>query len=260
METDLLTLLTKKWENKTLGHFYILRGDEKDTTAFMDSFFKKILSNKDPSADNHPDILFLNKDPGKKQYSWDNDFSELFPFIKFAPLNLYKKIIVLSNAHLLTQDISNKILRTLEELKDAIFFFKSPNEITLLPTIESRAISLRIPKSSSQAPTNPLYSPGHFKSWLAAYPEDLPPKLKEILPSLMENFTELQNFLEGLKEDSELQMQVFNLLLAWESDHLGSYQHKLEFLEQVKRFQISLTYNNLYKERFVSLLSSCQVN
>lgn len=259
METDLLTLLAKKWENKTLGHFYILRGDEKDASAFMDSFFKKILS-KGPSADNHPDILFLNKDPDKKNYSWDNDFSELFPFIKFAPLNLYKKIIVLSDAHLLTQDISNKILRTLEELRDAVFFFKSPNEITLLPTIESRAISLRIPKLSSGDLSNKLYSPSHFKSWLASYPEDLPPKLIELLPSLMESFTGLQNFLEGLKEDIELQMQVFNLLLAWESDYLGDYQHKQNFLDEIRRFQISLTYNNLYKERFVSLLSSCQVN
>lgn len=259
METNLLNLLAKKWDNKTLGHFYILRGDKKDTSAFMDKFFKKILPDG-PTGNNHPDILFLNKDPDKKNYSWENDFSELFPFIKFAPLKLYKKIIVLSEAHLLTQDISNKILRTLEELKDAIFFFQSPNEITLLPTIESRAISLRVEKSLSEAPLNNLYTPSHFKEWLNSYPEDLPPKLIEQLPGLMKNFTGLQNFLDGLKEDNDLQMQVFNLLLAFESDCLSNYQHKQEFLEEVKRFQISLTYNNLYKERFISLLSSCQVN
>ncbi len=258
METNLLNLLAKKWHNKTLGHFYILRGDEKDTSAFMDKFFKEILSDG-PTGNNHPDILFLNKDPDKKNYSWDNDFSELFPFIKFAPLKLYKKIIVLSEAHLLTQDISNKILRTLEELKDAIFFFQSPNEITLLPTIESRAISLRVEKTLSETPLNHLYTPSHFKDWLDSYPGDLSPKLIEQLPGLMKNFTGLQNFLEALKEDNDLQMQVFNLLLAFEADCLSNYQHKQDLLEEVKRFQISLTYNNLYKERFVSLLSSCQV-
>lgn len=254
METD---LLIKKWNNKTLGHFYILRGDKKDLATFMEDLFKKILP-QGALAKNHPDILFLDKDPDKKAYSWEGDFEELFSFIKFTPLKLSKKIIVLSDAHLLTQDISNKILRTLEELNDAVFFFLTPGQVTLLPTIESRAISLRIPKSDLEISNIELYSMSHFKDWLNK--KDLPPKLKELLPDLMKNFNGLADFLEGLKEDSDTQMQVFHLLLDWESNHLSDYQHKLALLEEVKRFQTSLTYNNLYKERFVSLLSSCQVN
>ena len=259
METDLLSLLIKKWNNKTLGHFYILQGDKKESNSFIESFLKKVLRDG-PSVENHPDILFLNKDPDKKTYLWDSGFEELFSFLKFKPLNLFKKIIVLSDAHLLTQDISNKILRTLEDLQDGVFFFLCPNQTSLLPTIESRAITLRIPTSEKELPQKNLYSAGQLNLWLSGHQQNLPPKLIELLSNLTQNFNGLQDFLEELKDDSETQMEVFSLLLAWESDHISDYKHKQKFLEEVKRFQTSLTYNNLYKERFVSLLSSCQVN
>lgn len=254
METGLTNLLLKKWDSRSLGHFYILRGDKKDCNAFMEDFLRKVLP-EGSEAKNNPDILLINKGPDKKHYSWDNDFDELFSFIKFSSLELPKKIIVLSDAHLLTQDISNKILRTLEELNDAVFFFLTPNQITLLPTIESRAVTLRIPKSDPQISQVDLYSMGHFKDWLKTQNK----VINEQLPILMESFSGVQNFLEELKEDSDTQTQVFDLLLEWESNHLSDYKHKLFFLEEVRRFQTSLTYNNLFKERFVSLLSSCQV-
>ncbi len=249
MKNQLLNTLEKKWKDKTLGHFYILEGDKEELDVFIDEFLKRILS-EGKSPANHPDILFISKDSEKKAYSFESDFSELFIFNKFSPLFLDKKIIILPDAQLLTVDISNKILRTLEDLKEGVFFFLCPSQITLLPTIESRAIRLRIPKSKIDFLDN-LYSSSQFKEWLTS--NNLP-------PDLFNNFLGIIPFLEDLKEDNETQVHILNLLLDWESNHLSDYKHKEYFLEEIKRFQISLTFNNLYKERFVSLLSTCQVN
>jgi hypothetical protein len=249
MKNQLLNTLEKKWKEKNLGHFYILEGDKEDLGSFIDEFLKRILSG-DLTPANHPDILYISKESEKKTYSFESDFSELFIFNKYSPLFLDKKIIILPDAQLLTVDISNKILRTLEDLKEGVFFFLCPPQITLLPTIESRAIRLRIPKSKIEGLNN-LYSSSQFQEWLTS--NNLP-------PNLFKNFSGIIPFLEDLKEDVESQTHILNLLLNWESNHLSDYKHKESFLEEIKRFQTSLIYNNLFKERFVSLLSSCQVS
>ena len=249
MKNQLLNTLEKKWKDKTLGHFYILEGEKEELVSFIDEFLKRVLAGG-ISPVNHPDILFISKEPEKKAYSFESDFSDLFIFNKFSPLFLDKKIIILPDAHLLTVDISNKILRTLEDLKEGVFFFLCPSQITLLPTIESRAIRLRIPKSKMDF-LDKLYSSSQFQEWLTS--NNLP-------PNLFKNFSGIIPFLEDLKEDNEAQTHILNLLLDWESNHLSDYKHKESFLEEIKRFQTSLSYNNLFKERFVSLLSSCQVS
>lgn len=233
--------LLRKWQENSLGHFYLIQGDEQDTAKFIDDFLKEIT----PSPTHHPDILFIHKNPDKKNYSFESDFSQLFDFIKFSALKLPQKIIILPQAHLLTTDISNKILGTLEELRDGVCFFLCPTQFSLLPTIRSRAITLRVPKSNKDSCT--FHTTDQFRELLKAH------------GLYFENFLGLSNFLDSIKEDGELQTEIFNQLLTYESNHLSSFQQKDQFLKEVRRFQTSLTLNNLYKERFVALLSTCQV-
>ncbi len=244
MKNNILISLKKKWKEGTLGHFYILQGEKPETLGLLNDFLEGITS----SPTNHPDILFIKKNPEKKNYSFESDFSELFDFIKYGPLKIPKKIIILTDANLLTVEISNKILRTLEDLKDGVFFFLSPPQISLLPTIESRAITLRVPKTQDKFIS--LYSTSQSSEWLKGH--NLP-------DNLFNNYKGISSFLDELKDNGEGQMKLFNLLLEWESSHLSNYKHKERFLEEINRFHTSLTFNNLFKERFVSLLSTCQV-
>lgn len=67
----------------------------------------------------------------------------------FKPLNLEKQVGVISEAHNLTKEAQNALLKTLEEQPEqTIYILTVNNEKSLLPTIRSRCIKIYVRKPS----------------------------------------------------------------------------------------------------------------
>lgn len=165
---DLATKLHQLFINNKLGHFYIIKdhpmseNSENNTQEFIVNFFSLVLKKK-VNLENllsNPDILILGNDiEVQDQYKVEN-IEELFSFNELAPMNIGHKFILFYHAQKIGPIILNKLLKILEEpnKKTTIFFVLDVNQ-KLLPTIESRSLSIRLPlekapKDEDQIKTN----------------------------------------------------------------------------------------------------------
>lgn len=256
--------LIDKWSKNQMGHFFILRGPREELSIWAQDLIEQFLAidlgltqdlAKERLEHGFSDILEIKKE--KEKYSWSktqNDFTEFFKFLQYNPIEMKRKLVLLHDANFLTQDICNKILRTLEEVKSTTIFFLNPSETPMLSTIESRAITLRpITKTGRQEVR--LKERADFATWAKDY--ELPPKVLGHLIDFIEHKEDASLLLEALKGDKESQNNLFELLMAWEGDHDSSFHHKKLFLEEIMRFKESQIYNNPYRERFFGLLTLC---
>ena len=140
-----------------MAHFYILRTPplEKNqhqallnwTHSFFETIYKKISKAFDPKNHDYADLLFINKEDRAKNYTnTDKVIEQSSHFSKYRPLELKRKFIILEDAHQLSKNHSNKLLKSLEEPPEFItYFFLCPQTSSLLDTIESRGLKITIP-------------------------------------------------------------------------------------------------------------------
>lgn len=77
--------------------------------------------------------------------------------VKLAPINAKKKVYIVDEAHMLTTEASNALLKTLEEPPDhVIFILATTNPEKLIPTVRSRVVEVDFNKASSQEITASL--------------------------------------------------------------------------------------------------------
>ena len=143
---DIKQILIDKYNEDQLGHFYILSPNRNtEDSDFLFSWSEELLKNilNTKQIINHQDFLEIR--PTKKKYSLD-DFSELFSFLNYKATVAKRKFILIHDADKFTTNVSNKLLKTLEEppVKTSIILL-NPKGSTLLQTISSRGIKLRIP-------------------------------------------------------------------------------------------------------------------
>ncbi len=85
----------------------------------------------------HPDFLCI----GRREKIKVNDVSEVLKFCTTTPLISDHKVVVIDNAHEITPEAANRLLKTLEEPPPNFsFFLVTSNPKILLPTIVSRCI------------------------------------------------------------------------------------------------------------------------
>lgn len=262
-------MLLDKWSENQMGHFFILRGPKDELSDWTFNLIEQFVAtdfdvNQDRAKDllekGLPDILEIKKD--KENYSWSkthNDFTEFFKFMQYHPIKLKRKLVLLHDAQGLTQDICNKILTTLEEARGTTIFFLNPTETPMLATIESRAITLR-PISKAKTRDVELKKDRDFSTWIKDYLQDKELPITDHLINFMAHKEGAGEIIEALRNNKDLQNNLFELLLAWESDHNSSFGHKKLFLEETLRFKESQIYNNPYRERFFGLLTLCAQN
>lgn len=134
------------------AHFFILSdvtqsgNFEKWTYDLLGHIFTHFLKKDVPSTSliNHTDFLAIENPVMDKNYTVD-DMEPLFKFMHYKAMELPRKFLVIKNAHLINEKLSNKLLKTLEEPPiDCTIFLLNPNNIKLIPTIESRGIKIRV--------------------------------------------------------------------------------------------------------------------
>lgn len=145
-------ILKNKIQFKNSAHLYIVTYHDQ-TQSFDDIFniFKSTII--DQKNNDHPDLLMITRDlkEEEKEYRLNSEtFKKYFEFIKYRPYSLPKKIALINDAHLISDVIFNKLLKIFEESPEyLITILCMPHQYTLLPTIESRAITVRLNSKES---------------------------------------------------------------------------------------------------------------
>lgn len=141
-------VLIQKSKKDELGHFYILKTQKTiENKGFLKDWCLDFLKtycelSSIESVLNHEDVLVIEKATTYKL----EDFNDVFNFLNYKAGRIDRKFLIIDNAENIKPQIANKLLKTLEEppIKCTIFLLNN-NSISLLETINSRAISLRIP-------------------------------------------------------------------------------------------------------------------
>lgn len=85
----------------------------------------------------HPDLFLIEAE--NKRIKIDS-IRQLQKSLTRAPMEASYKFVIINDAHLMTLQASNSLLKTLEEPpKDTLIFLISPNLFQILPTIRSRS-------------------------------------------------------------------------------------------------------------------------
>ncbi len=144
---DLKKNLLLKYEKNQLAQVYLARyPHETDPRTWARDFLKSITSLAD-----HPDVLWVERTEKENDYKVDSPgIAALLKFINYRAFELKKKFIFFTDAHLLSTIVSNKLLKTLEEMPEnfCLILF-APKDETLLATVESRAIKIALPSDKN---------------------------------------------------------------------------------------------------------------
>lgn len=222
-------IIQTKFQQKKLAHFYLLNPSRVENSNFLEDWILKVFENfTTKEIQNHPDFLHIQSDDQKKIYKWE-ELSEIFNFLKYGAIEWHQKIIVISDAHKITDNISNKLLKVFEEPPThCTFFLINPTKKKLLQTIESRAINLSVKIDKEEI----------FEKFDINTLKDL----------------HLHDFINELKSKPELEDKITSELL----NHCD-YQLSSKLLEVSKLKKIDNTFHNSINYRLFKLHSALQL-
>jgi DNA polymerase III delta prime subunit len=142
---DLANILVKKYANNQLAQVYLASypldsGPESWINNFIHNFTK---------LPDHPDVFFVTRSEKENNYKVDSSsIKDMLKFISYRPIEFKTRFIFFTDAHKMSDIVANKLLKVLEELPPLYcLFLLAPEGQHLLPTVESRAIKVRLPKS-----------------------------------------------------------------------------------------------------------------
>lgn len=143
--------------NNTISNAYIFDGAEKTGKETIAKCFAKLLqckkNNQNPCNEcssclsfdngNNPDVIFLKSE--KKTIGVEEIREKIIKNTNIKPFNNKYKIFIIKDAHKMTTQAQNAILKTLEEPPPyTVFLLLSKNYNLFLPTILSRCILFKI--------------------------------------------------------------------------------------------------------------------
>ena len=224
-------ILLKKAAAGELAHFYLLEASlPEDESAqflmdfshsFIRKYFQQIEKQTHPvhTLMDHPDVLVITGIEEKKDYTIE-DAKVMEKFFSWNAVQSQRKFVVIPEAHRITQTLANKWLKLLEEPPvPATIFLLNPRRIKLLPTIQSRSLSLRLPVTRAQHNTS------EFTEFLSAVKGM---GLAEFLETYSKGDRSLKFWLEEI--------------LHWETEQLdqmeskSSYERTLRLIEEMDIF------------------------
>lgn len=154
-------LLELARQNK-LAHFYILEPTKSSPQGqaecehflhqFLQAYFQLTNTASPASAWDHPDVLTLGQRSEQEEITSNFTVDEALSFMRyfeFAPVSAPHKFAIITQASRVTTTVANKWLKLLEEPNgQTTIILINANRLKLLPTIESRAILLRLPNAA----------------------------------------------------------------------------------------------------------------
>ncbi len=226
------SILLKKGKSGELAHFYLLETSLSEEQSgevlydfchqFIRKYFHEVENQTHPvnSLMDHPDVLVITGVEEKKDYTVE-DAVLMEKFFSWKAVQSKRKFVVIPEAHRLTEILANKWLKLLEEPPvTATIFLLNPRRIKLLPTIQSRSLSIRLPQKREK------HSDTEWTDFLGA--------MKEMgLSKFLETFTKGERSL-GFWMDE---------LLHWESEQLTRIENKTSLERVLKLIEEMNTFN-----------------
>ncbi len=124
------------FDNSKMPHAIIIQGKEGVGKASYANYFA--LKNLDSQIKNHPDLLIIKKDKGKRDISIDL-IRKVTSFLNQTSAISKNRFIIIDAADDLNKSSSNALLKTLEEpSKNCFLILISHISTNIMPTIKSR--------------------------------------------------------------------------------------------------------------------------
>ena len=155
---DILKYISSAVENNRVSHAYILNGERGSGKKMLANLFAMTLlcetgdnepcgkchSCKQAESGNHPDIIRVTHEK-PNSISVDDIRTQVNNTVDIKPYQGPYKVYIIPQADMMTPQAQNAILKTIEEPPSyAVFLLLTENAETLLPTINSRCIMLKL--------------------------------------------------------------------------------------------------------------------
>ena len=155
---DILKYISSAVENNRVSHAYILNGERGSGKKMLANLFAMTLlcetgdnepcgkchSCKQAESGNHPDIIRVTHEK-PNSISVDDIRTQVNNTVDIKPYQGPYKIYIIPQADMMTPQAQNAILKTIEEPPSyAVFLLLTENAETLLPTINSRCVMLKL--------------------------------------------------------------------------------------------------------------------
>lgn len=155
---DILKYISSAVENNRVSHAYILNGERGSGKKMLANLFAMTLlcetgdnepcgkchSCKQAESGNHPDIIRVTHEK-PNSISVDDIRTQVNNTVDIKPYQGSYKVYIIPQADMMTPQAQNAILKTIEEPPSyAVFLLLTENAETLLPTINSRCVMLKL--------------------------------------------------------------------------------------------------------------------
>ena len=155
---DILKYISSAVENNRVSHAYILNGERGSGKKMLANLFAMTLlcetgdnepcgkchSCKQAESGNHPDIIRVTHEK-PNSISVDDIRTQVNNTVDIKPYQGPYKVYIIPQADMMTPQAQNAILKTIEEPPSyAVFLLLTGNAETLLPTINSRCVMLKL--------------------------------------------------------------------------------------------------------------------
>lgn len=156
--TDIIEYIKNAVSQNKVSHAYILNGEKGSGKKMLAKLFANTLeceaggpepcgtchACKQAASGNHPDIIFVTHEK-PNTISVDDIRKQVNEDIQIKPYSGKYKIYIIADAELMTVQAQNAILKTIEEPPSyAVIFLLTENADSLLPTIRSRCVMLKL--------------------------------------------------------------------------------------------------------------------
>ena len=157
-QKDILKYISSAVENNRVSHAYILNGERGSGKKMLANLFAMTLlcetgdnepcgkchSCKQAESGNHPDIIRVTHEK-PNSISVDDIRTQVNNTVDIKPYQGPYKVYIIPQADMMTPQAQNAILKTIEEPPSyAVFLLLTENAETLLPTINSRCVMLKL--------------------------------------------------------------------------------------------------------------------
>ena len=155
---DILKYISSAVENNRVSHAYILNGERGSGKKMLANLFAMTLlcetgdnepcgkchSCKQAESGNHPDIIRVTHEK-PNSISVDDIRTQVNNTVDIKPYQGPYKVYIIPQADMMTPQAQNAILKTIQEPPSyAVFLLLTENAETLLPTINSRCVMLKL--------------------------------------------------------------------------------------------------------------------
>ncbi len=195
------TFFARMSESGQLGHAYIFSGQEMTGKRTFALELVNLVNSAGPDDVFHPDCLFV--DSGVSESGQTITIEEVRKVKNFVSLSPYAgpyKFVIVNDAHLMTAEAQNALLKILEEPSpSSILILVTANPNSLLPTIISRCQEIKFPPHPKAIIENVLKNFGLLKSeveFLAEFSNGRVGLVKTIIKE--KSFGEIKNAVEEL--------------------------------------------------------------